>query len=141
MWPREKIIGKWDRVHICYCLMENVNECRTVLIKNLIKESFYGRNLQIKVIWEMAVQYCLIIFGLGHWYSLTICSSTLTTPCTLPLVLSSNLTRLCFHCRWQIHKSQVLLDRPSAWEMWRFLHRNRVFHCHYHSFSILPQIH
>ena len=24
-------------------LMENVNECRTVLVKNLIKESFYGK--------------------------------------------------------------------------------------------------
>ena len=23
--------------------MENVNECRTVLVKNLIKESFYGK--------------------------------------------------------------------------------------------------
>ena len=26
-----------------YFLLGNVNECRTVLVKNLIKESFYGK--------------------------------------------------------------------------------------------------
>ena len=27
--------------------MENVNECRTVLVKNLIKESFYGKRKKV----------------------------------------------------------------------------------------------
>ena len=30
--------------------MENINECRTVLIKNLIKESFYRKKKKINVL-------------------------------------------------------------------------------------------
>ena len=62
------------------CFMRNVNECRITLVKNLIKESFYGKRKKV-------INVLIAFFILFYYYISCILLNPMISTCFLFIII------------------------------------------------------